>query len=309
MPAVVGTTTSTPSGTIYDPPGGGFYNGVGRLILPTSNGTFSCTGSLLGNGTHILTAAHCIADGSGNNILQAGGTVTFPTGEVRTILSSTIGPGYTGDLTNGADIAILTLDQAAGAGVTRYNFLTLGSELNQIGDFAGYGRRGAGATGYDTAPVASGVLRVGQNMFEVYGGALAISNSIALFDFDNGTDANDAFQVLFGPAYANLGIGAMEAIIASGDSGGPMFIGNTIVGVASFVARASNFFGQNADVDGTVNSSFGELAGFTRTTQYAAFLQPYAAAEIPEPSTWLMLGAGLGFLIAGRVRGKRNRKL
>lgn len=299
MPAVVGTTSSSPSGTIYDPPPGGFFDGVGKLTLPTTSGTFLCSGSLLGSGTHIVTAAHCIADGTGTNILQAGGTVEFPTGEIRTIVSSTVNAGYNGNLANGSDIAILTLDQAAGSNVPRYGFLTLGPELNQLGTFAGYGRLGEGATG--SIPGTSGSLRIGQNVLEYYGGdtTLGISNTYALFDFDSGSSANDAFAFMFGPLAANLGLGAMEAIIGSGDSGGPMFIGNTIVGIASFTARISDGLGLSPDVDASNNSSFGEIAGFSRTTQFSSFLQPFAD-PIPEPSTWLMLGAGLGLVMFGR---------
>ncbi|MHA1113200.1 MAG: hypothetical protein ACTSRY_01680, partial [Alphaproteobacteria bacterium] len=55
------TTFQNHNDPIYNP--APFHNGVGELIVNTNNGNFRCTGSLLGTGQHLLTAAHCVTNG------------------------------------------------------------------------------------------------------------------------------------------------------------------------------------------------------------------------------------------------------
>ncbi|MEQ9238950.1 trypsin-like serine protease [Coleofasciculus sp. E2-BRE-01] len=55
-------------------PGTG-YDGVAQLSLGGFWGSY-CTGGLLGTGAHILTAAHCLTDDSGN-LKVWDGTATF----------------------------------------------------------------------------------------------------------------------------------------------------------------------------------------------------------------------------------------
>ena len=122
-----------------------------------------------------------------------------------------------------------------------------------------------------------------------------------LFDFDNGKDAQDSIGQLFG--VANLGTGTTEAMLASGDSGGPSFIrtptGIELAGIHSFIFSP----GIPYDVSQATNSSFGEIAGDTRLANYAPWIDSVVAASVPEPRGWALMSAGLiGLMVFARRR-------
>ena len=48
------------------------YNGVARLIIARTDGTFLCSGTLAQDKIHVFTAAHCVTDDNGNYILTSG---------------------------------------------------------------------------------------------------------------------------------------------------------------------------------------------------------------------------------------------
>src|SRR5262245_25880579 len=54
------------------------YDGVAGLIITTTEGTFLCTGSLLGDGRSVLTAAHCVTDAVGASTFISATAVFFP---------------------------------------------------------------------------------------------------------------------------------------------------------------------------------------------------------------------------------------
>ncbi len=85
------------------------------------------------------------------------------------------------------------------------------------------------------------------------------------YDFDSGQPANDAFYRLFN--LRDLGLGAAEAMVAPGDSGGPHFINGLIAGVTAGILRPAI-----SDIDGALNSSFGEIGIDTRVSYYASWI-------------------------------------
>jgi hypothetical protein len=127
-----------------------------------------------------------------------------------------------------------------------------------------------------------------------------IAGSQLQYDFDNGSSGNDAFGVLLG--LNELGFGPDEVMSAPGDSGGPSFLNTEITGVTSYGLRIGN----GSDVDGFLNSTYGEFGDDTNVAFYHDWIQDNAVAEeVPAPGTLPLLAAGVltvGLLIARQGR-------
>ena len=211
--------------------------------------------------------------------------------------SFAINPGWNGNALAGSDLAIITLSAAASAGIQRYEINRSAGDLGSIFDFSGYGLIGTGATGSTgTGQFPTiGTRHHAENTFEdtIAGGEVLLS------DFDSGNLANDAFHFFDSSFPINLGLGALEGSTAPGDSGGPAFIGGKIAGVTSFGARFNNLpNGTNSDLDAVLNSSFGELNGFTRVVSFQTWID---AIVVPEPSTFALCFGALA-LVTRRLR-------
>lgn len=316
------TTPAQPSGifngatTAY----GVDLKGVGAMFLdtnPTPGLGALCTSALLWTGNHVLTAAHCVTDSSGNiSVLDGadGNSITFDTGSglvTRSFDSTdiTVHPNYDGILTNGFDLAIITLDSAVDSSVTRYNInRDTNADLNVTHVKAGYGTNGQGSTGATGG--FDGNRRAIQNEWESTGlGSLGVgginNNSTQLtFDFDNGLAANDAFAFFFGGGFSDTGLGNDEGNSAPGDSGGPTFIEDNgewvIAGVTSYGLRLSaGTLTSDINAGTSPDSTFGEFSVDARVAdaQMLAFID----SVVPEPSSFLLFAAG-GFVIVGRRR-------
>jgi secreted trypsin-like serine protease len=300
-------------------------SGVVALIMDTPGGSFICSGTLLADRQSILTAAHCVSDGFGTanpltttvhfqpaGGLAAGTRIHTPLGpgvETRTVTSYFVNPGYTGQVIDQNDIAVLRLNSAAPAHASAYGIYT-GPGLTGM-DFTvhGYGRLGDGTTGANNFTAR---LRNGDNRYDFrfgdsdfgpgfWDGAFdnpALPAAQIAFsyvsDFDNGLSANDASCLLAtqdfslsGPKWCNTGRGNREVGVAGGDSGGPNFIDGLISGVNSYGLTFGAAYG---DFGGGLNSGFGEFSGYVPTYIHADFIN---AALVPEPGTYAMMFAGL----------------
>ncbi|MHC4400564.1 MAG: trypsin-like serine protease, partial [Planctomycetota bacterium] len=270
-------TTDLPANHLT--PTGAGYDGVTQLIVTTPLGVGLGSGSLLTTGQHILTAAHVVADNFGNlaalNVLVQ---FDLPTGVVGINSSQIfIHPDYDGNIGNGSDVAIITLQQAAPAEADRYDIYRSSDEIGKAFQKVGYGRSGDGNTG-DVLP--SGIKRDGENRYDALGGVFrapfpVTDPDILVFDFDNGLVANDALGVWYG--INDLGLGNMEVNTAPGDSGGPAFINGLIAGVTS-----GGITGLNADILAGTNSSFGEFSIDARVSAYADWIDRAVQAGGPE---------------------------
>lgn len=154
--------------------------GVVALIMQTTAGSFICSGSLLKDGRSIATAAHCVSDGFGTaNPIKT--TAYFYAGDpdARTPFQSVgtaidvskyfVNSGYTGEVIDQNDIAILQLDTWAPNSVLRYELDTGTSLTGQVFNVAGYGTRstvGGAAGNTGAAGARTGFLREGNNRYD-----------------------------------------------------------------------------------------------------------------------------------------------
>ncbi|MBL4698074.1 MAG: trypsin-like serine protease, partial [Phycisphaerales bacterium] len=234
-----------------------------------AGGSTDCSGTLIGGGEWILTAAHC---------------VDRPTSSVAFLRDSSFGfvdqiiihPDWQrNDFLGGGDIALLRLSSPI-TSIEAAQIYTGRNELGAVGTSVGFGRTGTGLTGQQQGTF--GTLRGGNNVLDVLGTARGWDPRILLTDFDNPLNPNDSN---YG---SNLPLD-LEYSIGPGDSGGGLFIftddGWQIAGISSFVNST----------DGNPDGDYGDSNGFTRVSDYAGWIN----SIVPAPSTLPMLAGGLLF--------------
>jgi len=346
----------TPTGTGTAPnngPGDPIYLGTASQFRGTvgllmdfgvdANGVaqrFVCSGSLLNNRQSIATAAHCVSGGAGtanplrttvffydgtdtNASVYAAGTPGVTT---REVIGYSVNAGYTGQVIDQNDIAILSMEGLAPAFANSYELHT-GELTGQQFNVAGYGLRSAvggaeGNTGLG-AGQGTGRLRQGDNVYDFRLGDEAFNGfweqpnpnrpgSTNFFgtadiefsylsDFDNGLAANDASCLIAQgtgvsaanlPRFCNTGLGAREVNVAGGDSGGPGFVNGQLASINSYGLSFGTGFG---DFKSGLNSSWGEFSGYVPVSIHTDFIASSMAA-VPEPTTWAQLLLGFGVL-------------
>jgi hypothetical protein len=172
------------------------------------------------------------------------------------------GQGY-GDF----DIAVVNLQTAIGgvAPVPLYTGVLVGGmEVSA----AGFGVAGTNATG---EVIDDQVLRAGTNVISGFGGDVGslYRNDHPSFVFTRFGDFNSPSSFL-------------EWQGSNGDSGGGLFVGNELAGVISF--------GFQPNYPGLV---VGNSTGIVQIAPFSGWISEMAATPVPEPSTMLLLTAGL----------------
>ena len=330
---IVGTT-STATGVGGGNPAffatGSRYSGTVALIMTQSNGDrFICSGSLMADRQSILTAGHCVSGGAGTanpvsttayfyNGTDPDYVITGAASTAITVSNYFVNAGYTGEVIDQNDIAVLRLSQAAPLFATSYEVYT-GNASGQNFNVTGVGGRSdtGGSVG---ANLGTGRKRQGDNMYDfalgdegIDGGLDFLSengaeiDNVLLSDFDNGLNANDSSCIVAGAIgvtssrYCNLGRGATEAMTAGGDSGGASFIDGKVAAVTSFGLSFGSDFG---DIDGNLNSTYGEFGGYVSTAYHANWINSVLA--VPEPGTWALMLTGFGMTGIALRRSRRR---
>jgi hypothetical protein len=315
------------------------YRGVVGLLMETNAGNFVCSGSLAGNRNSIVTAAHCITDATGRldvnrttawfyngtdpDVVFQGNPLNNPNIVFREISRYEIAPGYTGEVIDQNDLAVLRLGAGAPGWAPVYDIDFTSSLLGQDVNVVGLGRR-SDTGGSIGANLGTGRIRQGDNRFDFsfgdadFGGfwtdrdvngenffGFAEIDNVWLTDFDSGLATNDlscrisgALGIAANPKYCNLGT-ADEIGVAGGDSGGPSFLNGKLVAVNSFGLSFGTGFG---DSRAGLNTSFGEFSGMAPVNINEAFVT--ASLAVPEPSNWMLLITGFG-LVGATLRRRR----
>jgi hypothetical protein len=270
------TSVDNPDNHIVQPGTG--YDGVVKIFLDDALGGGSGTGTLLAGTNYILTAAHVVWwDAFNVPVPTQGVNIVFYTvnGEVeRAAARIIVNPGYTGDVTQGNDIALIELAEAPPAGVTGFGIYRGSNELGSVVQLYGYGMTGTGTTGETTAN--DDQKRTGSYKWEATGSLLGYADTTLVSDFDDGTPQHDALGLLFG--IHDLGEGINEVSSAHGDSGGPLFLNGLIAGIVSF---GDSFPGPH-DVLPGLNCSFGDLSIDTRVSAFADWIDSITGMSGPE---------------------------
>ena len=253
---------------------GGDFDGVVQVQTVDGDGS----GSLLVGGNWILTAAHVVWSAQLNMPLTADMVqIAFdmPTGRVTVPASQiVVNPKYTGDVTQGNDLALVQLASPAPTGAKVLDIYRNSSELGQVGTLYGYGMIGTGDVGENAD--GGNLKRTGQNKWDATGSLLGYADTTLVSDFDDGTAQHDAFGVVFG--IHNLGQGVNEVSSAHGDSGGPILLDGKIAGIVLLRGCRPR---PHDPVPGQ-NISYGEFSLDTRVSLFADWIDTITTSSGKE---------------------------
>ncbi|MDP1951391.1 MAG: Calx-beta domain-containing protein [Nitrosomonas sp.] len=250
------------------------------------------TGVLLYDGRAVLTAAHLLQTVSGTTSSAVAHFETISGSQTIAASKIEVIPSYD-SINSNNDLALIWLNTAAPVSGNRYEIYRNSDEIGQIMTLVGYGLPGSGASGIVQNYTGPYLRLKAQNRVDVDAGTFkaSLGSLIAwnptggtqwIADFDNGLPQNDALGQLLG--VTDLGLGADEGMITSGDSGGPAFINGQIAGIASY--RTSLARGDvQPDVDINTNSSFGELGFWQRTSHYQQWIDQSLRSSYPNAPT------------------------
>jgi hypothetical protein len=281
-------------------------------------GISGCTGTML-NARQILTAAHCVSNGTA--LTSTSFTARFRVGSGNTAADwievtgsgYAVRDGYTGVVIEERDVAVLTLSAdapawAAGRGLADGPALV----RSTIGGYGRYGVIGAGVSFSDQF-TNSAIVRSGWQQFETTcrtGGSCSTNTGdfnnfggVLLADADlSGTSAAGGFMCA-ALRFCNAGFSDfMEVGINRGDSGSAALDANgRIIGVASWGSISDP--GSLIPVGG--NIGYACVANVVGNAACQANFNWVQAQVVPEPSTYALMATGLAGLAAMARRRRR----
>jgi hypothetical protein len=285
------------------------YDSVGFLRWNEGASGYIASGTLI-SPEWVLTAGHVVGGTDNYGLGVSGmffglGSVLSQTGTAATRVIPYAGwSSSNGDVWAGVDLGLVRLSQP----ITTVTPALLDFStplLGLLGTNVGYGRSGIGSGGMSTP---AGTKRAGQNMIDARGGMVTKREGGTLLELDlNGISPTVLFQDFDNPTdlvASSIGSAipvAQEYLIASGDSGGGLFINvggvTKLVGVNSFLASLPYPW----DTTG-INADYGDLAGVVSVQSFENWI--FTVTGVPEPSVVSLLFFGLGGLVLMRRRGE-----
>ena len=285
------------------------YDSVGFLTWREGTSGYIASGTLI-SPEWVLTAGHVVGgtnnSGAGISEMIFGLSSSYDGMGVSALewIPYTGWSSSGGNLWNGVDLGLVRLSQPI-TSVTPAQIDFSTSPVGLLGTNVGYGRSGLGTGGMTTA---AGTKRAGQNMIDARGGMVTTMGSGTLLELDlRGISPTVLFQDFDNPTdlvASSIGSAipvAQEYLIASGDSGGGLFINvggvTKLVGVNSFLASLPYPW----DTTGA-KADYGDLAGVVSVQSFENWI--FTVTGVPEPSVVSLLFFGLGGLLLMRRRGE-----
>ena len=176
---------------------------------------------------------------------------------------------------------------------------------NEVGRpfvLVGYGNPGHGPTGEEESGDVRPTKRAGLNRYEAVRDDYPEVDFL-VYDFDSGQPEHNTLE--FAGFASDLGFGADEVLSASGDSGGPSFIGGSIAAITAFGSRIPE-----TDVTDELDFSWGEAGFDVRISQYRHFILDATddqAVFVPEPSSLAFI-TSLVVAVSGQRRPRRRQR-
>jgi hypothetical protein len=210
-----------------------------------------------------------------------------------------VDPSYNGNSNAGGDLAVLRLANPAPSFATEYSIYTGAMPTGEV-LMAGYGLGGTGMTGGSTS---YGTLLAGINEYVENGKTFSAGYSAGLYIgqfYDPNIPSTNALNVA---NVANAYDYTDEVDIAAGDSGGPSFYNDEIVGIHdigicySVVVNHVTQCTEPPSVSTANYSFFGQMFGDVSAEANATWIDDQ---ETPEPGSLGLLGLGLAVLAAFR---------
>lgn len=322
---------------IYIPAPGKYAGTVGLLMDYGAGGAFVCSGTLINSNT-IVTAAHCVSDGTTARPLTT--TAFFHNGPdgpniynsalsgsvQRGVIGIAVHQDYSGEVVDENDIAVLTLGQAAPDFAKAIQLSSISDLTGLDHTIAGYGARSTNGGNTGTLAVSNantGRLRDADNRFDwrfgdadfegYFDGAFGPQSidNVWISDFDNGTAFRDGSCNV--PIFEGATPGG-AAIFSK-----PVFTSSKYCDLGRGAREGIGAGGDSGTgyfIDGKLvavhsfalwyrddesANRFGQLKGAVSID----FHRDFIAANIPEPASWAMMIAGFG-LAGGAVRRSRR---
>lgn len=262
---------------------------VADIFYLEKGAEFSAVGGLSGRGLSgsgvyvgsnwVLTAGHVAFSKSGG--------VFELDGVDYSIAESVVHPDYRFG-SNAHDIGLVRITGIAtdNAGVPIRVFENDSEMFGLEVAWVGLGRGGDGVSGEAGVP---GTLRGFTNTIDGYGDAVGLTSTSFISDFDSPEEDENSLINIGSSALAT----SLEGNVATGDSGGGIFLDGDLVGIISY---------QGA-FDGSFDGSYGDLSGSTRLSLYGDWISEVSGiTTIPEAGAMMFLVIATGLGASRRVR-------